>query len=241
MSGVEVEPLQLARVELPEFHPEAPGSDVVYGFLVRDGEDCILLDTGVGSGSALIDRLYAPDRAEVAAALARVGASLQQVTAIVNSHLHFDHCGNNSLFPDVPIFVQRKELEAAHQPHYTVPAWVDFKGARYVPVDGRHPISENLELIPTPGHTPGHQSLVVQCGDHVDVVVAQAAYTRAEFDCFLANGTEDREDDPVLQAFIQSNATWSKASYVSSLATIERLRPRRAFFSHDPEVWQCGP
>jgi glyoxylase-like metal-dependent hydrolase (beta-lactamase superfamily II) len=167
---VEVTPLCLARVELPSFHPAAPGTDTIYGFLVRDGDDCILVDTGVGAGNALIERLYKPDRVELAAALGRAGASLGDVTAVVNSHLHFDHCGNNSLFPSVPIFVQRAELEAARVPHYTVPGWVDFPGASYVPVDGSRALSERLELLPTPGHTPGHQSLVIRTGRRVEII-----------------------------------------------------------------------
>ena len=120
MPDVEVTPLKLATLELPDFHPEAPGLDTIYGFLVRDADECILVDTGVGAGSDLIDRLYKPDRVDLEVALEGVGVSLDQVTAIVNSHLHFDHCGNNSLFPDVPIFVQQQELEAAQDPHYTV-------------------------------------------------------------------------------------------------------------------------
>ena len=101
MPGIDIEPLRLAQVELPDFHPEAPGFDAIYGFLVREGSDCILVDTGIGTGSPLIDRLYKPDRVELSVALAEVGSSLDQVTAIVNSHLHFDHCGNNSLFPGI--------------------------------------------------------------------------------------------------------------------------------------------
>jgi N-acyl homoserine lactone hydrolase len=232
-AGIAITTLRLAEVVLPSFHPEAPGSDTIHGFLVRDGGAFVLVDTGVGTGSRLIDKLYEPDRVELPTALAAAGASLSQITAIVNSHLHFDHCGNNALFPDIPIFVQRAELDAARQPDYTVPDWVDFPGARYVPVDGRHKISEHLELIPTPGHTPGHQSLVVHSPDGVDVVVAQAAYTGAEFDCF-----RNDPEGPAMEAFIESNATWSKEPYLASVRAIEGLGPRRAFFSHDPVIWE---
>ena len=240
MPEIDVKPLRLARVELPDFHPEAPGSCAIYGFLVRDGGNCILVDTGVGTGNDLIDRLYKPDRVELSAALTGAGVSLDQVTAIVNSHLHFDHCGNNSLFPDVPIFVQQDELDAARQPDYTVSEWVDFPNASYVPVHGRHSISANLELVPTPGHTPGHQSLLVRAGSRVEIIVAQAAYTAAEFQLFLTGSIEvpDGADYPAFQAFIQSNATWSEKSYVASLTAIRRIRPQRAFFSHDPVVWE---
>ena len=240
MPEIDITPLRLAQVELPDFHPGAPGSDAVYGFLVRDGGNCILVDTGVGTGNPLIDRLYKPDRVELSDALAGAGASLDQVTAIVNSHLHFDHCGNNSLFPDVPIYVQQEELDAARQPQYTVPEWVDFPNASYVPVQGRYSISSHLELLPTPGHTPGHQSLLVRSGSHVEIIVAQAVYTSAEFQLFLTGSIEPRDgpDDPILQAFIESNASWSQESYVASLTALQRIRPQRAFFSHDPVVWE---
>jgi N-acyl homoserine lactone hydrolase len=235
---IEVEPLRLARVELPDFHPEAPGSDTIHGFLVRDGRDCVLVDTGVGTGNRLIDRLYQPERVELSAALSTVGTSIDQVTAVVNSHLHFDHCGNNSLFPGVPIFVQEAELEAAKQPAYTVPEWVRFPGASYTPVRGRHSISAHLELLPTPGHTPGHQSLLVRSAGHVEIIVAQAAYTAAEFQLFMTDDTDGAPGSPALQACIRSNATWSPEHYAASLAAIRKLRPRRAFFSHDPVVWE---
>lgn len=239
MPEVEVKQLILGRVELPDFHPEAPGFDTIYGFLVLDADHCILVDTGVGSGSSLIDRLYKPEPIDLEAVLGEMGVSVGEITAIVNSHLHFDHCGNNSLFPGVPILVQHAEIEAAREPHYTVREWVDFPGVNYVPLHGRHSISAHLELYPTPGHTPGHQSLIVRLDDHVDLIVAQAAYTAAEFQRFQhANENGYAEvSDPTLQPYIQSNATWSQDAYVASLASLHRIQPRRAFFSHDPTVW----
>ena len=84
MTDVEIKPLRLAKVELPSFHPEAPGTATIYGFLVRDGDNCILMDTGVGSGNSLIDRLYKPDRVDLLAALGGAGVSLRDITAVVD-------------------------------------------------------------------------------------------------------------------------------------------------------------
>lgn len=236
MPEVEVHQLRFATVELPEFHPEAPGTDTVHGFLVRDREVCILVDTGVGTDSSLIDRLYKPDRVDLHAALAEVGASFRDITAVVNTHLHFDHCGNNRLFPGVPIFVQHAELDAVKQPHYTVSEWVNFADANYVPIRGAHAISENIQLLPTPGHTPGHQSLVVQSQSGTEIVVGQAAYTAAEFQLFFEHRAD--EPDSPLDRYIQSNAAWSSKSYISSLDMLRQIRPDRARFSHDPTVWK---
>jgi N-acyl homoserine lactone hydrolase len=237
VSAVEIVPLRLAELRLPEFHPEAPGTDTVYGFLVRDRDESVLVDTGIGIGNRWIDRWYEPRRFELSAALRGVGASLGDVIAVVNTHLHFDHCGGNSLLPGVPIFVQQAELEAARSRHYTVRSWVEFPGANYVPVRGAHAISEHLTVIPTPGHTPGHQSLLVESRSERDLVVGQAAYTAAEFQSF-AEHAANRADDGSLDRYVQSNATWSAQAYVASLGQLRRARPDRAYFSHDPTVWK---
>ena len=238
MPDIEIHPLELARVELPAFHPEAPGIDTVYGFVVRYADDCVLIDTGVGRGSALIDKLYKPVCVDFSAALSSVGVSMSDVTAIVNSHLHFDHCGNNSLFPGVPIFVQETELKAAQEANYTVEQWVNFSGANYKPISGSQRITARIELQPTPGHTPGHQSAVVRSGGCVEVIVAQASYTAAEFELFARRqGDRLAPESSEAQNYLRSNATWSKDAYLTSVGALHRLRPSRAYFSHDPTVW----
>ena len=59
------------------------------------------------------------------------------IDIVVNTHLHFDHCGGNRLFAGKPIYVQRRELDdARNQDDYTIREWVDAPGVEYVPVDG---------------------------------------------------------------------------------------------------------
>ena len=61
---------------------------------------------------------------------------LAGVDVVVNTHLHFDHCGGNHLFAGRPIYVQRQELEDARtEDDYTIREWVDAPGVRYEPVD----------------------------------------------------------------------------------------------------------
>src|SRR5207244_1286911 len=81
----------------------------------------------------------------------------RDVACVINTHLHFDHCGGNRLFPGVPIYVQRIERETARKPGYTIPEWVEFEGARYVELDGEAEVAAGVSVFPTPGHTPGHQ------------------------------------------------------------------------------------
>ena len=62
---------------------------------------------------------------------------LASIDIVVNTHLHFDHCGGNHLFAGKPIYVQRRELDDARsQDDYTIREWVEAPGVEYVPVDG---------------------------------------------------------------------------------------------------------
>ena len=97
-------------------------------------------------------------------------------------HLHFDHCGGNRLFPGIPIRVQRREREAACEPGYTIPEWVEFPGARYVELEGEEEIVPGVRVLPTPGHTPGHQSVLVDTDDGLVVVAGDVAYRWEDFD-----------------------------------------------------------
>src|SRR6185436_17191080 len=91
--------------------------------------------------------------------------------AVINTHLHFDHCGGNHLFTGRPIYVQRQELDDARsEDDYTIPEWVDRPGVRYVPVDGELELLPGLRLIPAPGHTRGTQVVVVETGGRPAVV-----------------------------------------------------------------------
>src|SRR4051794_25212367 len=61
----------------------------------------------------------------------------RDVACVINTHLHFDHCGGNRLFPGVPIHVQARELaDARSLDDYTIREWLDFDGATYVEHEG---------------------------------------------------------------------------------------------------------
>ena len=100
---------------------------------------------------------------------------------VVNTHLHFDHCGGNRLFPGVPIHVQRRELEDARtQDDYTIREWVDFPGANYVEHDGEAEILPGVRLVPAPGDTRGHQIVVVETDEGTVVLGGDVGYSFAE-------------------------------------------------------------
>src|SRR5947208_2236111 len=91
---------------------------------------------------------------------------LAGVDVVVNTHLHFDHCGGNHLFAGRPIYVQRQELDdALGEEDYTIREWVEAPGVEYVAVDGELELLPGLRLVPTPGHTRGSQVVVVETDD----------------------------------------------------------------------------
>jgi N-acyl homoserine lactone hydrolase len=102
---------------------------------------------------------------------------------VVNTHLHFDHCGGNRLFPGVPIHVQRRELADARELYdYTVREWVDFDGATYVEHDGEVEILSGVRLLPAPGHTEGHQIVVVETDEGPVVLGGDVGYSFEEIE-----------------------------------------------------------
>ena len=220
--------VRVTRLHLTDVHPDpslpwANGDVAVFAYLIAHSDGLILVDTGVGEGNELIDTLYRPDHHGLPESIARAGHRIDDVSMIINSHLHFDHCGNNRLFPGVPIVVQRREYEAAHQPYFTDPDWVDFPGATIEQIEGDRQVANGVRIIATPGHTPGHQSVVVDSHDERIVICAQASYTPADFSA--------RQTGP------DNTPTEDEGTVRRSINLLHDLDPDRVSFSHDPTDW----
>ena len=218
MRAPQIDRLHLASLTAPAGHPSAGAAIEVFAYLVRRGDLTVLVDTGMGGDSAFLDKLYAARRTDLSTPLAAVGASVADIDAVVNSHLHFDHCGGNRLFPGMPIYVQARERQAARTARYTVESWVEPEGVTIREVDGDHEIAPGLTLL----FTPGHQSLLVETPDGPLIVGAQAAYTAAEFE---AGGDLAEAHEGMGEA------------YRASIERLKSLAPTRVFFSHDRREW----
>lgn len=146
--------------------------------VIRDDKDVILVDAGLPS-QELIRRENKPfmrmDNApDFEVALDKVGVKISDVTKIIITHLHWDHCWNLGLFgDDVPVYVQRKEMEFAIAPlKYSLrlygrlkecgmPGWLDGL-SHIVMLDGDACIQPGIRVIHTPGHTPGSQCVLTE-------------------------------------------------------------------------------
>ena len=199
---------------------------VAHAVIHRDG--VFLFDTGAGFGNAEVEERFSPRVTPIEDALAEHALALADVTGVANCHLHFDHSGqNHRLPPGVPIFAQSREWAMVHEPDYTIAEWIDVPGLTYELLDGEAEVAPGLRLIPTPGHTPGHQSLVIDIPGGAVVLAGQALQSRLEWEGATepsASGASAARDP----------------AYPRSVQRLRALEPARVHFAHDSEVWERG-
>lgn len=222
-----IERLHLADLTLPDDHPAGGGTAVVFGFVIDHPDGAIVVDTGVGRGNDFIDQVYSPNVSDLGGALSAARIDPTSVAAVVNSHLHFDHCGQNPRYYGgrVPVFVQADEVTAARAPYYTDPKCAAIPAAQLRALSGDEVIAEGVTILSTPGHTPGHQSVLVEGGGQRVVIGAQVVWDIAEF---------DREE----AAPANVDAEDLRDAAVASIRRLKALDPDCAYFSHHPEVYR---
>lgn len=226
---VHVVPFLVSELRLPADEQELLGREwwpsYAHAVVHRDG--VFLFDNGVGLGNVEIETTFSPRVTPIEDALAERGISLGDVTGAANCHLHFDHSGQNARLAGVPIFVQRLEWQMVHERDYTVAEWIDAPGLTYEVLDGEIEVAPGLRLLPTPGHTSGHQSLVLEAPEGTIVLAGQALQSRAEWEGATepaASGASAARDP----------------GYARSVERLRALEPVRVHFAHDGTAWECS-
>jgi N-acyl homoserine lactone hydrolase len=205
-------------------------------YLVETGDARVLVDTGMHpvhiddprhtfGGSPLDDAILPvmgpEDRLE--RRLAEAGLAPADVTHVVNTHLHFDHCGQNDRFAGTAITVQRDAYETAVAEDRYAREYFERPELRYDLVDGDLELVPGVELIRAPGHAAGLQAVLVRlpartvllCGDAI------AVPEQLERDNWLACA------DP----------TQARAS-ARRLVGIAEATGATMLFGHDPAQWR---
>ncbi|MEU0271008.1 N-acyl homoserine lactonase family protein [Streptomyces sp. NPDC006307] len=218
--GYFVRPAAEAGTEHPRVEP-------VLAYLVRHEAGLLLFDTGLGAGDPEAEAHYRPRRKDLVAALAARGVTPDDIDIVVNCHLHFDHCGANPLLAGRPVLVQRGELATARAGGYTIDALVDFPGARYEELDGEAEVWPGVRVVPTPGHTAGHQSLVVSGSEGTTVLAGQAYDFASQF-----------ASDEMARRARAEGAGEFEGRYRPWLDRLAELEPSRVLFAHDRSVWE---
>jgi N-acyl homoserine lactone hydrolase len=167
----------------------------------------VLVDTGMTDLHPLV-----ADMDPILTPLPEQDIDLTSIDMVVNSHLHFDHCGGNHLFAGKPFYVQRQELDDARGENYTIPEWVDPPGLEYTTVDGEFELLPRVRLVPAPGHTRGSQMVVIETGERPIIVGGDVAVSFAELD-------EPNSEGQV---------------------AVRALDPKLVWLAHEQEPWRPG-
>ncbi len=180
----------------------------VSSYLVRlSDERLVLIDTGMSrlhiddpeltwrgtpTSSALLPVMRPED--SLLLRLAQLEVAPQDVDFVINTHLHFDHAGNNDLLGSATFFVQRDQYEnAKNNPAFPNQYW-NLPSLSYELLDGAIQLFDGLEVLATPGHCTGHQSVVLSLPETGSVVICgDAVYCQDNYDHDAWDGQADPE------------------------------------------------
>ena len=217
----------------------------ITAYLITHPRGHVLFDTGLhadlldpacgrlGDLSRYVTLAFRPED-HIVARLATLELTPSDIAVVVNSHLHYDHAGGNGAFAQARFFVQRREWEAANDPALTARNGYnpdDYRVAdasRVVCVDGELDLygDGSITLLPTYGHTPGHQCLLVRIGWRVMLLSGDCCYLRENVERCKA-----------------SRLSFDFGAAQSSLERLVQLQRQgvELIIGHDPEQWRDLP
>lgn len=221
----------------------------IYAWLIEHPEGPILVDTGETARTSDpeyfpswhpyyrrgLELRVEPDQ-EIGPQLEKRGFSPRDVQKVVLTHLHTDHAGGLHHFPDSEIVINRSEFERAsglqgklrgylpqHQPDWLDPTLIDLESRPYGPFPASLPLTddETVSVVPTPGHTPHHISVVVEDESIRYFLAGDTSYNQQ----LLLDGIVDgvAPDDR------SASATHAK------IRDLARTKPTVYLPSHDPD------
>jgi N-acyl homoserine lactone hydrolase len=229
--------------------PELRMREPVPGVLLDTDAGWLLLDTGFNTALIRDPALYRryfpsveyrpvlPGPGEpIEEALEQVGVDIDSITAIALSHLHHDHAGGVKLFAGrVPVHAQRREFEYgmlnSPEPERHAMARIDYDDPNvdWRLAEGEEQIATGVTVIPTYGHTPGHQSFLVELDD----LVGGGGFVFA-FDA--ADLTENIEHELPIGGVVDIDPRET----VEPIRRLKKLAASRGYPlipGHDPVVW----
>jgi N-acyl homoserine lactone hydrolase len=237
---VELHVLPLGACALPseELVPGLHDGQIVHvpvaGYLIRLADErLVLVDTGMsrlhvddpdltwrGTPNAALRAIMSPEDS-LLVRLDQLGLAPQDIDVVINTHLHFDHAGNNDLLGRATFFVQREQYDfALDNPSFPNQYW-RLPALSYELVDGERELFDGLRVLPTPGHVPGHQSVVLDLPETGPVVLCgDAVYCQDNFD----RDSWDGQADPVVAR-----------ESAHRLRDLARERGAMMLYGHDPE------
>lgn len=205
-------------------------------FLIRTDDGNVLFDTGfnpddiaklksMGRRLNITERDFLPNR------LQEVGISPEEVNTVIVSHLHWDHAGFIGAVSHAEIIVQRVEYAFAfNAPPYARMSYFrsdfDIPELRWRLLDGDEVLMPGITAIFTPGHSPGHQSLMVELPETGTIILAA--------DCgFLL---ENFENETIPGVFVNPSDALHSIKKIKLLAQVKRAQ---IMPTHDMQMWKA--
>jgi len=155
-----------------------PGAFSANCYLIQHAKGWMMFDSGINDNVATMPKGF--QRSKVAPhyilrkplrfQLEEIGVDPAKVEHVAFSHTHGDHVGNANLFTGATLYIQQAEYDAAFGPeavskwNFEVTSYDKLRGSKTVKLNGEHDVfgDGSVMLIATPGHTPGHQSMLVR-------------------------------------------------------------------------------
>ncbi|KCZ94208.1 4-pyridoxolactonase [Hyphomonas johnsonii] len=233
--------------------PSGPFRFPCYGVLVEHKEGRFLFDTGYSKDwfdQNMPGLAQQTELQTVPGQLARIGLRPSDITHVVNSHMHVDHVGGNHLCTQACTLCHKKELESYKQPEIweahgyadrtalgtaapdASPATPepddrvqDIVTPRFELLTGDNEIARGVHLFETPGHTPGHYSMMVElAGRRPMLFTGDACYTKRSLEeNIIANAHTDVRD---------------AHTSLQRLRDLAEQYDAELFYSHDPDAWR---
>lgn len=243
--GLRIYSLDCGQVHLPDMgmfsdtgeYDGLPGLLAAPCFIVAHPKGTLLWDTGLGDSLAGQGRVTVEGgvvlhvERSLKSQLQRIG--IENISYLAFSHFHFDHTGNANAFPEARWIVNRRELDAAMK---SPSAFVNVdnikagRGPHVISIDGDHDVfgDGSVRILAAPGHSEGHQVLLVRLAKTGPVILSGDLY----------HTRENRKFQRV-PAFNVSRAD-SLAS-MNRIETIARNLGARIIIQHDPQDFASLP
>ncbi|MEQ1773803.1 MAG: N-acyl homoserine lactonase family protein [Burkholderiales bacterium] len=155
-----------------------PGAFSANCYLIRHAKGWLMWDSGINDNVATMPKGFqrgklSPHyilRKPLRFALSEIGVDPAKIAHVAFSHTHGDHVGNGNLFTGATLYIQQAEYdiafgaEAVSKWNFEVTSYDKLRGNKTIKLNGDHDIfgDGSVVILATPGHTPGHQSLLVR-------------------------------------------------------------------------------
>lgn len=143
----------------------------IWAFLLRGQDRNILIDTGLDENELFCPAGFTEETgmepASIVELLEREGLVPDDIHIVINTHLHDDHCGNNSLFGKATFYVHEAEVEFCNKPHPIDHRYDSYfiEGQQFAYIEEEKELFPGIGVLFSPGHTKGCLSITVETGD----------------------------------------------------------------------------